>query len=160
MLHHLKSSNADIVIISDANTLFIETILRKNGCLEYVDRIITNPGWFDEDERLHIQRRIGLDDVPHGCERPCAPNLCKGSELLKYIEEMGCDYDQIIYSGDGRNDFCPSTKLSQNDYLLMRKGHALEKIVYVDGVLNEMLLCQVMPWDTQDDLLGLMKRLV
>lgn len=68
---------------------------------------------------------------PHGCPNACAVNICKGAvdyrnlsvkstglahvliagkELLDHVAKFG-EYERLIYAGDGRNDYCPSTKL-------------------------------------------------
>jgi pyridoxal phosphate phosphatase PHOSPHO2 len=44
--------------------------------------------------------------------------MCKGEELSAFLEEHG-DYDQVIYVGDGSNDFCPVLRL--REYVVLGK---------------------------------------
>ena len=131
-LHHIKHhGRADILILSDANTVFIETLLEAHQVRHLVSRIITNPAQFDDQGRLHIRRRIrpGLDQ-PHGCQTgTCSLNICKGRELVNVKEEGPNIYETVVYVGDGRNDFCPSLQLTATDHVLVRKGRTLERMM-------------------------------
>ncbi|CAO3653068.1 unnamed protein product [Cunninghamella blakesleeana] len=44
----LKEHGTKVVIMSDANTFFIDTILKAYGVTHLVDDIITNPAYYDE----------------------------------------------------------------------------------------------------------------
>jgi len=62
------------MIVSDANTEYIRTILKRNGLNDGVfERIVTNPS-FLENERL----RVKPFDNNDGTCRQCPANLCKG----------------------------------------------------------------------------------
>ncbi|KAF9975883.1 hypothetical protein BGZ73_000281 [Actinomortierella ambigua] len=124
-LEHLKSQGTDICILSDANSVYIDVILKAYGISHLFDRVITNPASYDETERLHVQRRHGRDLPPHGCPNPCSANLCKGQELDAMMSIH--DYDQVIYGGDGTNDFCAALHLRPQDTVLARSGLNLEK---------------------------------
>ncbi|RIB14943.1 phosphatase phospho-type [Gigaspora rosea] len=119
-LKMIKSANGDIIILSDANTVYIEAILKAYEVIDLISNIISNPAAWDEDGRLHIRR---LNNIPHGCENPCSENICKGHELIKFLSAHPNEYYQIIYVGDSFNDFCPATKI--NDILLAREGFKL-----------------------------------
>ena len=44
--------------------------------------------------------------------------MCKGDIIEEYIKErreQGVVYDLFAYSGDGKNDLCPTLRLSGND---------------------------------------------
>eukprot|EP00842_Homolaphlyctis_polyrhiza_P006003 jgi/Hompol1/6403/HPOL_000859-RA len=88
---------------------YISEITKAKNVNDYISHVITNTGKFDESGRLRLTRHT--IDPPHNCSR-CSPNLCKGKELVEYIARNG-PFDRVIYLGDGRNDFCPSTKLSR-----------------------------------------------
>ncbi|CAG8536029.1 16772_t:CDS:2 [Racocetra fulgida] len=108
-LRVIKNANGDIIILSDANTVYIEEILKAYEVNDLISNVISNPATWDEDGRLHIRR---LNNIPHGCENPCSENICKGHELIKFLSAHPNEYDQIIYVGDSFNDFCPATKMS------------------------------------------------
>ena len=49
--------------------------------------------------------------------------MCKGDIIEEYIKERGekgVVYDFIAYSGDGKNDLCPTLRLSENDLAFPR----------------------------------------
>ncbi|KAG0243143.1 hypothetical protein BGW41_002783 [Actinomortierella wolfii] len=124
-LKFLKSQGTDICILSDANTVYIDVILKAYGIDHLIDQVLTNPAYYDETERLNVQRRRGRDMPHHGCPNPCAANLCKGQELdaLMAVQE----YDQVIYGGDGTNDYCAALHLRPQDVVLARSGLNLER---------------------------------
>ncbi|KAF9115904.1 hypothetical protein BGX27_005785 [Mortierella sp. AM989] len=155
-LHLMKSQGAELCIISDANTFYIDTILKAHGLDHLFTSIITNPAHFDDHGRLHVARFHGLDKEPHGCKLPCHPNLCKGRELQKLIDAQ--TWDQVIYMGDSTNDFCPSTRLSSSDYhgrgdlILARANLLLEKEIQEHP---EMIKAKVIYWDSPKDVLSI-----
>ncbi|KAF9343523.1 hypothetical protein BGX34_006654, partial [Mortierella sp. NVP85] len=117
-LRLMKSQGAELCILSDANTFYIDTILKAFGIDHLFSKIITNPAHFDDQGRLRVARFHGLDQEPHRCPMPCHANLCKGRELQKLIDAQ--PWDQVIYMGDSTNDFCPSTRLQAKDIILAR----------------------------------------
>nr|KAJ3422472.1 hypothetical protein HK105_007899 [Polyrhizophydium stewartii] len=137
----------EIVVISDANTVYIDEIAVAKGFRHTIQSIITNKGEFDETGRLRITRHT--THPPHGCPR-CAANLCKGKELLEYVAARG-PFDRIVYLGDGKNDFCPGTKLAP--------GRALEQML-LDPQHRAEVAAAVEFWDTSDDVLGAFTRLL
>lgn len=50
---------------------------------------------------------------------------------MEYIKKRHSDdsttYSKIYYIGDGRNDVCPSLKLSDNDVVFARRDYPLHK---------------------------------
>ena len=101
---------ATIIIISDSNSVFIDHILRFRNLDQYVDKVFTNPAKWLEDGRLEIQ--------PYHHQESCtlsSKNLCKGQILEDYIAQSQKCFPFICYVGDGKNDFCPSLRLSEKD---------------------------------------------
>ncbi|KAB5596025.1 2,3-diketo-5-methylthio-1-phosphopentane phosphatase [Ceratobasidium theobromae] len=120
------SPKSTFLCLSASNHVYIRTILEHNQLGDLFTKVVTNKAEWHGD-RLDIKRHIGPDDPPHNCTVGCSPNLCKGLELSKFLEECGQTFDRIVYIGDGSNDFCPSIRLSENDFVLCRLGRALEK---------------------------------
>lgn len=116
------ADHADAIILSDANTLFIEHILTKCGVIQFFQSIISNPAHFDANGRLHIRHYHS-----HSCQH-CfgSPNLCKGQVLTDYLKSRP-EYSKVVYVGDGKGDFCPACRLSANDILVCRKDYFLAK---------------------------------
>ena len=120
-----KSRHADAIIISDANTLFIEHILTECGVRQVFKDIFSNPAHFDSTDRLHIQHYHS-----HSCPH-CSANLCKGQVLTDYLSSKP-DYSKVVYVGDGKGDYCPALRLSANDVLVCRKGFTLAGMIKDD----------------------------
>ncbi|KAG0079869.1 hypothetical protein BGZ92_000857 [Podila epicladia] len=127
----MKAHGSELYILSDANTVYIETILKG---------------------RLNVVRFHGLDRPPHDCRLPCEPNLCKGQELQKLIDSQ--EWDQVIYMGDSTNDFCPSTRLQSTDVVLARKGLLLESHITKSP---ELVKGEVVYWENAHDVLAATK---
>ncbi|KAJ3186491.1 hypothetical protein HDU85_007311 [Gaertneriomyces sp. JEL0708] len=127
-----KRHGAEMIILSDANTLAIAEISKANGISEYFSRIITNPAHIDDEGVLRIQRLTAADGPQHNCPNGCAVNICKGQELMQFLEASG-PYERVVYVGDGRNDLCPASKLRSTDFVLPRTGHALANILGSEG---------------------------
>ncbi|KAG0281581.1 hypothetical protein BGZ95_001932 [Linnemannia exigua] len=155
-LRLMKSQGAELCIISDANTFYIEYILKAHGLEGIFSKIITNPAHFDTHGRLHVKRFHGLDKEPHNCPLPCQPNLCKGQELQKLMDTQ--TWDQVIYMGDSTNDFCPSTRLqSSRDVVLARADLLLEKHIKLH---LDMVKAQVIYWQSPADVLAITQTLL
>ena len=79
--------------------------------------------------------------MSHDCSL-CPINLCKKKALNDYIENSQIQYDSILYFGDGSIDFCPAKSLSNKDYVLARKGLALEKkmVALIQNDMNPKLI--------------------
>ncbi|KAF9096869.1 hypothetical protein BGX29_008415, partial [Mortierella sp. GBA35] len=90
-LRLMKSHGAELCILSDANTFYIDCILKAHGLDRVFSKIITNPAHFDDQGRLHVARFHGLDKPPHNCPLPCQLNLCKGKELQNLIDSQNWD---------------------------------------------------------------------
>ena len=69
-----ESPEADAIIMSDANSVFIECILQECGVADVFSAVLTNPASFNEDGLLTVAWYH-----THNCRR-CAeiPNMCKG----------------------------------------------------------------------------------
>jgi 2,3-diketo-5-methylthio-1-phosphopentane phosphatase len=114
-----------LVIISDANDLFIKTCLSNLSPPVVPDEIITNPSVISQDKPfLQISPYENQTSCPI-----CPKNLCKGTALKKYIQEHG-PFTKVFYVGDGANDLCPAlVALSTSDLLFVREGYSLSKIL-------------------------------
>ncbi|XP_028662163.1 pyridoxal phosphate phosphatase PHOSPHO2 [Erpetoichthys calabaricus] len=141
----------DCIIISDANTLFIEWILHAADMHCAIDKIFTNPAYFDDRGYLTVRCFHS-----HTCTQ-CPVNLCKRKVLQSFIERQltdGVKYQRVIYVGDGRNDFCPTNCLKQCDVVMPRKGFALDKIISeVNFKKCEHLNPRVVPWTSGADII-------
>jgi len=71
--------------------------------------------------------------------------MCKGEELDAFLARHAPAYDQIIYVGDGSNDFCPILRLRSQDMVLCRSFRGLQRRIDKDGE-KLGLKCQVKYW--------------
>ncbi|KFK43955.1 hypothetical protein AALP_AA1G196200 [Arabis alpina] len=113
----------ELRIVSDANTLFIETIVEDLGISEFFSEINTNPVLVDEQGRLKIFPYHDFTKSSHGCSR-CPPNMCKGLIIERIQASLTKEGNKMkmVYLGDGAGDYCPSLKLKIEDYMMPRKN--------------------------------------
>jgi len=122
----LYSQDFTIYIVSDANTYFIETVLKHYNIRDYFSQVITNPASFDDIGALKIRP---YHSTPHCCTTvtaKCPPNMCKGKIIQELFREP---YDMALYFGDGSGDYCAVSKLSSNDRAFVRVGRSLFNLV-------------------------------
>ncbi|RIA95928.1 phosphatase phospho-type [Glomus cerebriforme] len=151
-LKTIKRGRGENIILSDANTEFIDIILKAYGVRDLISLVISNPASWDENGRLHVKRLVSPEDPPHECENKCAINICKGRELINYLSLHPNEFNQIFYVGDSLNDFCPATKMSRNDVLMVRKGFTLEKFL-ASYTSKDELNPRIVYWQDAEDFL-------
>lgn len=112
-------------IVSDANVMFIDTVLDNLKLKQCFDQIHTNPVKIEDDrlriKQYHDEERFG----PHGCKL-CRRNICKGMILDKLPITDG---KPKVYFGDGKGDYCAIMRLTEHDHALVRKGYPLETVI-------------------------------
>lgn len=131
----------DVIIISGANTLFIQWLLEKNNLNDLVSNYYSNWAQFDEELVIKIKGHH-----THDCDL-CDKSQCKRLILINHLES--CDnsnYSKIIFAGDGENDYCPATLLKENDVLFPRKDFPLSNKLYNKGYIKN-LKCSHVVWE-------------
>jgi len=131
--------------LSNANSVFISTILQDKGLSNLFTEIVTNPAEWDESGLLKLRRRVDPAGVQHKCTVGCSPNMCKGEELEAFLARHQPEFDRIIYVGDGKNDYCPALRLRSQDTVLCRRLKGLEERIEKEGP-KDGLKCQVYKW--------------
>eukprot|EP01130_Rhizamoeba_saxonica_P016704 TRINITY_DN776_c0_g3_i2.p1 TRINITY_DN776_c0_g3~~TRINITY_DN776_c0_g3_i2.p1 ORF type:complete len:157 (-),score=36.47 TRINITY_DN776_c0_g3_i2:9-479(-) len=132
LLQQESSNVLENIIVSDANTVYIDYILETSNANQYFSRIFTNQAEWENG-----QLRVSPYHNNDFCNM-CPDNMCKG----QIYEEIFNDFNnisQIIYIGDGRGDFCPSQKLRSCDYVFARKNYPLEKLIAESDIEAEMV---------------------
>jgi pyridoxal phosphate phosphatase PHOSPHO2 len=152
--------NVEVIIISDANSVFIDIILSHHGLTETFKTVITNPAQFNEDGLLCVRYH---DESGHECDR-CPVNLCKGLALQQYLQKTREDgipvcYDRIIYIGDGQGDVCPCLHLSDGDIAMARRRYPLFHMLNEEQGRSR-LKAQLIPWDDGNDLLRFLQQTI
>lgn len=152
LLTSIPRDNTEFIVISDANSVFIDYILKSLGLRDLFQALFTNPAEFDENGCLHLQMYHNQD----WCNLSTR-NLCKGSILANYIksrEEANVSFSTIAYVGDGVNDFCPSLRLKDCDIVFPRCGFNLLNVIPKMEVEKGLKLeADVCPWDSGTDIL-------
>ncbi|ONK80678.1 uncharacterized protein A4U43_C01F20530 [Asparagus officinalis] len=147
----IKSAYAlgcELKILSDANLFFIETILKHHELMGYFSKIITNPGFVDEEGKLRISPYHDFNISSHGCNL-CPPNMCKGIIMEKIrASYLSKGKKKFIYLGDGKGDYCPCLKLSEEDYVMPRKNFPLYDLICAD---TKALRAEVHEWSNAED---------
>jgi pyridoxal phosphate phosphatase PHOSPHO2 len=146
LIEYLSSKGLKIMIASDANTFYINEILSYFNILHHFERIYTNFGTI-KDGKLKLARYVPVDSS-HGCSR-CPANLCKGI----IVNDLKKEFNKIYYFGDGRNDFCPSLKLSGNDYVFPRLKRPLFDLIRDSTEVK----AKTFAWESSEDLLVAVK---
>ena len=152
LLMNLDKERTEVIIISDSNSIFIDHILSFHGLKASFKRVFTNPARFDEHGRLEIE----MFHIQDTCQLSTV-NLCKGQVLESYIKERAIEnisFSHIAYVGDGYNDFCPSLRLSEKDFVFPRKGYSLFKhIKKMEAEKQLQIKAKVHLWDSGLDIL-------
>ncbi|KAG5648581.1 hypothetical protein DXG03_003192 [Asterophora parasitica] len=150
--------------LSNANSVFIKTILKAKGLENLFDEIITNPAEWDDSGLLKLRRRVDPNGPQHTCKVGCSPNMCKGplsslfpckinthspspfpgEELEAYLAKHG-PFDRVVYTGDGSNDFCPILRLRPQDVVACRSYRGLQTRINEEGE-KEGLKAEIRYW--------------
>lgn len=150
MLH--DELNFDIIIISDANTILINTWLASNGLTKCVKRVITHKAEFDADRCLKI--------TPYETQSTCqlsSANLCKGQVLDDYIAECRANealvYRSVYFVGNSTHDLCPVMRLSDHDFACPRDYFKLDlEIEKKEANEKKAIDPTVLRWSNAEDL--------
>ena len=133
-----KQPGHQLMVLSDANEIFIEHALKANNLRHLFSKIYTNKAAFDQFGCLKVEAhedqamRAAAGTCPTG---ECPENLCKGSEIVRIIDEFKqYGEPEIWYCGDGWNDWCASVQLpSEKHHVFARKGYTLYNIINRGG---------------------------
>ncbi|XP_050429857.1 probable phosphatase phospho2 isoform X1 [Adelges cooleyi] len=137
LIRSLHENNFDVIIASDSNSLFINGWLKYNNLDDAVVCVYTNPAKI-ENGLINIEP-FTLQTI---CKL-CTTNMCKGNIVEEHKLKTNNIYTTIVYSGDGKNDFCPAVKLTKNDIVFPREGYELEKLLKTHAIQ-----ANVVSWST------------
>ena len=129
LLDFLRAHAQDFecVVLSDANSVFIEAWLQHVGARQLFLEIFTNPAHFDDSGRLVL-----APFHAHSCPR-CPDNMCKQHILRDYLgrrsDERRRPFQRVFYVGDGANDVCPCLALGTADVAFARRDFPMHRIL-------------------------------
>ena len=137
----------DVNILSAGNKYCIIKILEQKNLLSLFNNIYADNGEEDEENLIKVSS-IGFLNCNY-----CNPALCKSLVFDKYFKGK---YKNVIFIYDGYNDFCLSKKLGKNDLILVKKDHALYKILYEKNGLKE-IKCKISIWNNGLEIIKVLK---
>lgn len=154
--------HAAAAILSDANNLYIDAVLRSHNLQNVFDAgVFTNPA-----KIMHVsstagtlQSRVTVTPFIDGSMRQhhacsmCPPNLCKG-ELLDQLMKVFVN-SIVVYVGDGSNDLCPAIRVPLNGFVLPRANFSL-----ANKLASTSVTATVSPWETPETLHDLIMRII
>ncbi|XP_022595275.1 phosphoethanolamine/phosphocholine phosphatase isoform X2 [Seriola dumerili] len=149
----------EVVLVSDANTFFIESWLRRTGARQLFHRIFANPATFNKDGRLVMKPFHS-----HDCQR-CPDNMCKQVIVRDYVarrtQERGRPYQRVFYVGDGANDFCPALSLGPRDVAFPRRDFPMHRLITEthEAMPGEFKAVTV-PWVSGEEVVQRLRKLV
>jgi 2,3-diketo-5-methylthio-1-phosphopentane phosphatase len=152
--HHEKYFEP--IIISGANTLFLKWVLDKNNLNDLFKFYISNPAIPCDKHIIKIKQFH-----EHDCDR-CDQAQCKGvmvKEFLRMKKEYNVTYSNLLFIGDGSNDYCPSKLFNEQDYLFPRMEFPLYRMLYNKGYVNR-LKCNVHSWKDGFAIIDVIKKLL
>lgn len=148
LIKSLDGKTYETIIISDSNSVFINEWLKFHKLDNKIKKIYTNPSWFDGNGLLNIE----FYEHQTSCELS-EINLCKGNAMETYKNERkneNVEFKSLVYIGDGRNDFCPAIRLSNNDFVFPRINYPLFKLIEKK---RSAVDAQVFPWQNGSDII-------
>ncbi|CAG9574997.1 unnamed protein product [Danaus chrysippus] len=125
-----------VLVLTDANTVFVHHWLDTHGLKEMVTAVVTNKAFWNND-RLYIE-----PCMRQGSCTLCPTNLCKTLALNQFCE--GRSYRRLVYCGDGRNDYCPAKHLPSTSTVYPRSGFPLHTLIKNDPA---SVSARVVPWE-------------
>ncbi|KAJ0170082.1 hypothetical protein K1T71_014688 [Dendrolimus kikuchii] len=141
LIRTLAADGWDVILLTDANSVFVGHWLKVHGLMDCIKSVITNRAFF-RNGRLYIEPCMHQT----GCGR-CPTNLCKAAALAQWQLQKG-PYANIIYAGDGRNDFCPATVLPPHATVFPRRGYPLDELIKKTLISPApQVKARVVPWD-------------
>ena len=143
----------DCVVISNATSFIINSIVERHNFGPAIDQIYTNPTIYEDG-------MLGVEPCHSHSHGMCPPNMCKGSLLTDYIQEQrnkSVTYKMVCYVGDGGNDFCPSVQLKSTDFVFVRRGYSLEKRLAAHCESGGTVDARVVVWDDGFEVLDRIK---
>lgn len=149
----------EVVLLSDANTFFIDSWLRRNGARQIFHRVFSNPATFNKDGRL-VMRPFHS----HECQR-CPANMCKQVVVRDYVarrtQERGRPYQRVFYVGDGANDFCPALSLGPRDVAFPRRDFPMHRLITeTHEAMPGQFKAVTVPWVSAEEVVGRLRKLV
>ena len=152
LFNHVRENESmfDCIIISNANDLFVNTVLNKHNLKSVIQTVISHKAKISGD-------LLQIVDCHSHDHKDCPASMCKGKLLIQYLLESrakGIKYRLVCYCGDGTNDFCPAHQLKKKDFVFVRRGFGLDRRIARARAVNESdVKAQIVPWTNGNQIL-------
>ncbi|KAM9784053.1 probable phosphatase phospho1 isoform X1 [Syngnathus typhle] len=158
-LRNRPPNDFEVVLVSDSNTFFIESWLRRSGARSVFHRIFSNPANFNRDGRLVLRPFHS-----HECPR-CPENMCKQKVVREYVvrrtQERGRPYQRVFYVGDGANDFCPALAMGPRDVAFPRRDFPMHRLITeIHEAMPGEFKAVTVPWTSAEEVIQRLRKLV
>ncbi|XP_049883494.1 pyridoxal phosphate phosphatase PHOSPHO2-like [Pectinophora gossypiella] len=141
LISSLATAGWDVLVLTDANSVFVNHWIKIHNLQDAVTSVITNRAFW-QNGRLYIEPCMRQS----ACAR-CPSNLCKSVALAQWCAQRP-PYTSIVYSGDGRNDYCPATNLPPHAIVFPRRGYPLDDMIKKTlSTPTPQVAAKVVPWD-------------
>lgn len=147
--------DCQLVISSDSNIMFINSLLQKHKLEKSVSAVFSNP--VERDPQRKDRLVYHPHHKSHSCQT-CPENMCKREVLRKLLEaqkEKGITYERIFVVGDGVNDHCQCVLLRSQDFIMPRMGYPLHDITKESRHVKNITSPGVLPWIDGEQVLSL-----
>ena len=128
----------EVVIFSGCNTIFVDWIVERHQISDLIRKFYSNKAEISEDGSISVKRTH-----EHFCQM-CDLSQCKQKLFKDYLEERlkeNVTFENFVFIGDGKNDYCLTKGLKEGDLVCYRKGFPLEKLV-LEGLREKEIICE------------------
>ena len=137
----------EVILFSGCNTIFVEWVTQYRKIDNIIYKYYSNIAEYTSDGAIAVKPTHS-----HDC-KDCEISQCKQTLLKDYLNERKnekINFKQMIFVGDGSNDFCLTKMLSEKDLVCYRIGYDLEKKIQKWITLNNKneYVCRLLPWNT------------
>ena len=156
LLNYLRENKSkfETIIITGNNEQVVDLVLSSHGIKDCFEHILCNKSVLDEKNIFKIW---AINEKYEHCQDD-KPFLCKSLFFQDFIKDKKDCFDRIFYIGDGKNDFCLSKKLKENDIVFPRFNYSLYKIFFDKNGKNEVK-AEIIPWKNGKDICDVLKKL-
>lgn len=149
----------EVIIFSGCNTIFVEWVIQFRQLENLIFKYYSNIAEYTSDGAIAIK-----STHDHDCE-DCDRSQCKQTLLKNYLFERQKEnvlFKNMVFVGDGSNDFCLTKILTNDDLVCYRIGFELEKQInkWLEFNKKEEYLCRLLPWNTGFEIIESLRVLV
>lgn len=146
----------DVIIFSGCNTVFIEWILESKQIKKLILKFYSNIAEISHTGVLKVDSTHSHDCL--SCDKSqCKQLLLK--EFLSQQNNLNVSYRNLVFVGDGSNDFCLTKILNKSDLVCYRVGYELEKKIknWKNSNKSDEYICNLLPWNTGFEIIEKLK---